>query len=122
MKITVIGKVLKVNHMKIRVLYLFASLVALISCTDEQVTTVTTDSDEFYCSIENEELTRTSFDQNNNVIWSAEDQLVIFKKSSIPSKYQISESHIGKTFGSFYNFLTPNSFKRAKASLASGRN
>lgn len=102
MKITVIGKVLKVNHMKIRVLYLFASLVALISCTDEQVTTVTTDSDEFYCSIENEELTRTSLDQNNNVIWSAEDQLVIFKKSSIPSKYQISESHIGKTFGSFY--------------------
>lgn len=88
--------------MKTRVLYLFASLVALISCTDEKVTTVTTDSDEFYCSIENEELTRTSLDQNNNVIWSAEDQLVIFKKSSIPSKYQISESHIGKTFGSFY--------------------
>ena len=98
----VIGKVLKVNRMKTRVLYLFASLVALISCTDEKVTTVTTDSDEFYCSIENEELTRTSLDQNNNVIWSAEDQLVIFKKSSIPSKYQISESHIGKTFGSFY--------------------
>ena len=88
--------------MKTRVLYLFASLVALISCTDEKVTTVTTDSDEFYCSIENEELTRTSLDQNNNVIWSADDQLVIFKKSSIPSKYQISESHIGKTFGSFY--------------------
>jgi hypothetical protein len=88
--------------MKTRVLYLFASLVALISCTDEKVTTVATDSDEFYCSIENEELTRTSLDQNNNVIWSAEDQLVIFKKSSIPSKYQISESHIGKTFGSFY--------------------
>lgn len=60
--------------MKTRVLYLFASLVALISCTDEKVTTVTTDSDEFYCSIENEELTRTSLDQNNNVIWSADEE------------------------------------------------
>ena len=88
--------------MKTRVLYLFAALGALCSCTDEKVTTVTTASDEFYCSIENDESTRTSLDQNNNVTWSAKDQLVIFKKSSIPSKYQISENHVGKTSGSFY--------------------
>ena len=88
--------------MKTRVLYLFAALIIFASCTNEEVTTVIPVSDEFYCSIENEEPTRTSLDQNNNVIWSAEDQLVIFKKSSIPSKYQISESHVGKTSGSFY--------------------
>ena len=88
--------------MKTRVLYLFAAVLVLFSCTNENIATVLPDTDEFYCSIENEEPTRTSLDQNNNVIWSAEDQLVIFKKSSIPSKYQISESHVGKTSGSFY--------------------
>lgn len=88
--------------MKIRVLYLFAVLVALISCTNEEVATVVSGNDEFYCSIENEESTKTSLGKNNNVTWSAEDQLIIFKKSSIPSKYQISESHVGKTSGSFY--------------------
>lgn len=88
--------------MKTRVLYLFAALIIFASCTNEEVTTVIPVSDEFYCSIENEESTRTSLDQNSNVTWSAEDQLVIFKKSSIPSRYQISESHVGKTSGSFY--------------------
>lgn len=88
--------------MKTRVLYLLAAVTVLFSCTNENIATVIPNTDEFYCSIENEEPTRTSLDQNNNVTWSAEDQLVIFKKSSIPSKYQISESHVGKTSGSFY--------------------
>ena len=35
-KITVIGKVLKVNHMKTRVLYLFAALIIFASCTKEE--------------------------------------------------------------------------------------
>ena len=88
--------------MKTCVLKLLAILMVAISCVNEDVSTSIADAEEFLCHIEKEESTRTSLDQNNNVIWSAEDQLIIFKKNSIPSKYQISENYIGKTYGSFY--------------------
>ena len=88
--------------MKTRISYLLAVLTVAISCVNENVPTSILGKEEFFCHIENEETTRTTLDQNNNVIWSAEDQLVIFKKNSIPAKYQISENCVGKTSGSFY--------------------
>lgn len=88
--------------MKTRISFLITLLIAAISCVNEESPTSVPDTVEFFCHIENENPTRTSLDQNNNVMWSDEDQLVIFKKNTIPAKYQVSENCVGKTSGSFY--------------------
>lgn len=40
------------------------------------------------------------------MVWSSGDQLAIFKQSTVPAKYQISENHVGKTSGSFYKVFS----------------
>ena len=60
------------------------------------------DKDGFNCSIETENLTKTTLNDNNEVLWSEGDQLVIFRKSSAPAKYQISDAYVGKSVGGFY--------------------
>lgn len=59
------------------------------------------DGKEFHATIEDEGLTRTTLDGHNNIRWSEGDQIVIFGKSTLGLKYQIKESFIGKTSGSF---------------------
>ncbi len=53
--------------------------------------------------------TKTSMDENNNVLWSEGDQLAAFMKSSLISKYQVDEDCIGSTSGSFSEVIEPNS-------------
>ena len=87
--------------MKKYLFYLFAVLI-FFSCMNENLFVTNSDNDAFYCSIESETSTRTALGVNNEVNWSADDQLAIFKKSSIPAKYEISERSVGKAVGSFY--------------------
>lgn len=59
------------------------------------------DGKEFHATIEDEGLTRTTLDGHNNIRWAEGDQIVIFGKSTLGLKYQIKESFVGKTSGSF---------------------
>ena len=74
---------------------IFAALL-IISCNDKELAleSVITDTD-LYGSIENIDATKTSMDQNNNVLWSEGDQLVAFMKTTLGSKYQIKEQYVG---------------------------
>ena len=76
---------------------LLASLLLFASCSNEDelgVTTPTTDT--FYASIE-APATRT-YTENGKVLWSADDQITIFKGSATPTVYQYNgETEDGNT-------------------------
>ena len=57
--------------------------------------------DYIYASVESVNATKTSMDQNNNVLWSDGDQLVAFMKTTLPSRFQVMDESVGKATGSF---------------------
>ena len=56
--------------------------------------------------IEQDEATKTVLGENGNVLWSEEDQIVAFMKSSYGHKYQIKPSFVGKTYADFSRVLS----------------
>lgn len=80
-------------------------LEELNDCNDKDII----DTVEFYATIENDGLTKTSLDEHNNIRWSANDQIVIFKKTTLGSKYQVKDEFVGKTSGSFSQIPTSGS-------------
>ncbi|MBO5920447.1 MAG: hypothetical protein J6Q34_08170 [Bacteroidales bacterium] len=58
------------------------------------------DSD-IYTSMETLGATRTSLDENYNVLWSAGDQIVAFMKTAHGSRYEIKGQYVGTTTGAF---------------------
>lgn len=87
---------------------LFVGASMVMACQQNQIDVQQVVDDVFYAAIENNEQTRTTLDENNNVMWSANDQLTIFKKSSINSKYQVTSSSAGKTTGTFTKVYAGN--------------
>lgn len=59
------------------------------------------DGAEFFAKIEDTQLTKTLMDENNNVLWSARDQLMIFRQSTLGVKYQVQSKYVGKNHGGF---------------------
>ena len=57
--------------------------------------------EKFYAIVSNDGTTKTVMDENNNICWSEDDQLIIFRKTSLGLKYQIQDSYVGKTYGYF---------------------
>lgn len=51
--------------------------------------------------IEQKEATKTVLDENSNIRWSKDDQIVAFMKTSYGHKYQIQPSFVGKTYANF---------------------
>ena len=51
--------------------------------------------------IEQDEETKTTLDESNNVLWSENDQIIAFMKSSRGHQYQIKPSFVGKTYAEF---------------------
>lgn len=83
-------------------LYPLLALFCMISCMETELSPVLSESgDDFYASIESVGATRTAMDENNNVLWSEEDQLVIFRKTTLGDRYQIKEQYVGTTTGGF---------------------
>ena len=64
---------------------------------------------EFHATIADDDLTKTTLDEHNNVRWSANDQIVIFKNSTLGSKYQVKDEFVGKTYGDFSVVSSGNS-------------
>ena len=84
-------------------------LASLLSC--EQAVLVPENEPaaaEFYASIEAFNLTKTSMDENNSVLWSEGDQVLAFAKNTRASKYQIKEQYIGYSAGGFSLVTGPN--------------
>ena len=80
----------------------FAAIVISSCQVEEPCNDVTLcDNDVFYATICDEGSSKTVMDENNNIRWSAGDQLVIFKKTSLGLKYQIQDAYVGETSGYF---------------------
>ena len=84
-----------------------ASIVLMASCaTDEEVVSTQSTSDTFYASIE-APATRTYADEAGKLLWTANDQITIFKGSTKPLIYKFN-GETGQNYGGFTN-VTPDS-------------
>ncbi|MBO5920270.1 MAG: leucine-rich repeat protein [Bacteroidales bacterium] len=80
---------------------LLISLVVLSCQKYEQDMLSCLANTELFGKIESMDATRTSMDENNNVLWSEEDQIIAFMKTTLGVKYQIKEQYVGTTTGGF---------------------
>ena len=93
-----------------RLFFVTVYLFLMAACQEVElpVEKVSADAD-FYSTMEEVSATKTSMDQNNNVIWSEGDQIAIFKNSTQCTKYQVKSSCVGSTTGSFSEVPESNS-------------
>ena len=78
------------------------SFLVMVSCQKVQLQHENVaDGYDLFASVEQFDATKTSMDQYNNVLWSADDQLVAFMKTTLGIKYQIKEQYVGMNAGSF---------------------
>lgn len=75
---------------------------ALFSCKKlEVVQDSVSEVAELFASMEHKDRTKTVLDDNNNVLWSEDDQLVAFMRTTQVLKYKIKEESVGTTSGGF---------------------
>lgn len=88
--------------MKHLLIIVTAVLCCCTSCLkEEDGLTSPSDYHPFSGSIENIVNTKTTLDENNNVRWSADDRLIIFKGTNLGSIYKVADDDIGATSASF---------------------
>ena len=87
--------------MKKSLIAILAMLLMLSCQVSELAPEYVPAEDDLYASIESLGATRTVMDENNNVLWSEEDQLVAFMGTTLGTKYQIKEQYVGTTTGGF---------------------
>ena len=97
-----LSKNLKINNMK-KFIWSAIAIATIAACQLEDPCRdgIMCDNDIFHAVIQDENNSKTVMDVHNNIRWSAGDQLVIFKKTSLGLKYQIQEAYIGETSGYF---------------------
>ena len=86
--------------MKKQLLGLMAILSVLGACQKNEVTSLSKD-ETIRATIEDNDATRTIMDKNNNILWSKNDQIIAFMKSSYGHKYQVKPSFVGKSYADF---------------------
>ena len=77
-----------------------AILSVLGACQKNEVTSLSKD-ETIRATIEDNDATRTIMDKNNNILWSKNDQIIAFMKSSYGHKYQVKPSFVGKSYADF---------------------
>lgn len=94
------------NHFTLNIMKkLSISILALLMMVSCQINGLAPEyvhaDDDLYASIEPVNATKTVMDENNNVLWSEEDQLVAFMGTTLGIKYQIKEQYVGTSTGGF---------------------
>lgn len=80
---------------------LVAAAMSFTACQVDEPTAPSASGDVLSAKIEQSDMTKTSLDANNNILWSADDQIIGFMKSSYGYKYQIDPAFAGKTYADF---------------------
>lgn len=95
--------------MKRRILTLVAALAVLAGCQqDGFIDMPSVVNDDLHASVEDmQSSTKTVLDENNNVLWSENDQLMAFMKSSLGLRYEIAQGSAGKTYARFVKVPGP---------------
>ena len=86
--------------MKKLIIAAMTAVIASVSCTKE-ITNYQTDNCEIYATIEHENQTKTLLDENNDILWTAADQIAAFLKSPSAQCFQIQDEYVGKNQGYF---------------------
>ena len=90
-------------------LYLGLLVVASITaCMKQEDSIFEKQSDAIYAHIDQEPDTKTQMDKFNKVLWSDNDQIVAFMKTSLSSKYQVVEGGAGKPYARFMEIAEDN--------------
>ena len=85
--------------MKKLIVLLAIMSLGLSGCQMQEFDVVVTDSkDTFTASVEVlDSPTKTAMTPDRNVVWSAEDRVAIFRKSTLADEYVVSAASVGKT-------------------------
>lgn len=97
--------------MKKSLFSLLAAALCLVACQVEEPINASKSGDVLSAMIEQSEMTKTALDQNNNILWSENDQIVGFMKSSYGHKYEIVPAFAGKTYADFTKVSTSDGDK-----------
>ena len=90
---------------------LMAAALCFAACQVEEPVTSSKSEGVLSAKIEQSEITKTTLAQNNNILWSENDQIVGFMKSSYGHKYQLDPAFVGKTYGDFTKVASGESDK-----------
>lgn len=90
----------KFKEMRKNLFILLLAFFSYPSCHELPLADIQDTSDILSAGIE-QLLTRTDLDENNNIRWSMNDQIIGYIKSSYGYKYQVKPEFIGKTYASF---------------------
>ena len=84
-----------------KILSVFLAVMSLAACQEELMPVFQDDNNTLYTSMESIDATRTSMGENNNVLWSENDQIAAFLKTTLGTRYQIKEQYVGTVMGGF---------------------
>lgn len=87
--------------MKKQLFGLMTILTILSACQKNEVSVSLLEEVTIHATIEDKDATKTIMDENNNILWSENDQIIAFMKSSYGHKYQVKPSFIGKSYADF---------------------
>ena len=79
---------------------LLAILTILGACQKNEVASLSEEAT-IHATIEDNDVTKTIMDESNNILWSENDQIIAFMKSSYGHKYQVKPSFVGKSYADF---------------------
>ena len=82
------------------ILVAMTATLALTSCMEE-ISVCEDNVCELYVKIEEETQTKTVLDENNDILWTAGDQITAFMKSPSAQCFQIKNEYVGKNYGYF---------------------
>lgn len=89
-----------IYYMKKQLLGLLTILTVFVACQKNEVASLSEDVT-IHATIEDKDATKTIMDENNNILWSENDQIIAFMKSSYGHKYQVKPSFVGKSYAEF---------------------
>lgn len=87
--------------MKKQLLGLMTILSVLGACQKNEVSVSLPEEVTIHATIEGKDATKTIMDESNNILWSENDQIIAFMKSSYGHKYQVKPSFVGKSYADF---------------------
>lgn len=91
-----------------KALYFIAACLGFGACQNMEPVVPEDANEVISAKIEQNGESKTVLDENNNILWSGNDQIVAFMKTSYGHKYQIQPSFVGKTYADFSKVSSAN--------------
>lgn len=94
--------------MKRHILILLSIISLTLSCQKPPMEGSDATSENLYAKIESNTITKTKLGESNNVLWSENDQIIAFMRSSYGHRYKILPAFSGKTYADFAKVSSDN--------------